>query len=83
MTSEKMTSEEIFNYVRKLELENAVLKTALSEYQEEEERQKHLFESVFGFFPTSPSEQPDEKITPESISEKKSEEKLNGIIICY
>jgi len=82
MTSEKMTSEEIFNYVRKLELENAVLKTALSEYQEEEERQKHLFESVFGFFPTSP-EQPTEKITPESISEKKSEEKLNGIIICY
>jgi len=83
MALEKMISTDVFNYVRKLELENAALKTALSEYQEEEEREKHLFESVFGSFLTSLAEQPAEKITPGSIPEKKSEVKTNGIIICY
>ena len=78
-----MTSEEIFNYVRKLELENAALKAALAEYKDEEEQRIHLIESIFGFFSTSPAEQSAEKITPGSIPEKKSEEKLNGIyIIC-
>ena len=82
MALEKMTSTDVFNYVRKLELENAALKTALAEYQDEEEERTHLSERIFGFFPTSP-EQPAEKITPGSIPEKKSEVKTNGIIICY
>lgn len=75
-----MESTDIFNYVRKLELENGALKTAVAEYRAEEENRKHLFESAFGFLSTSP-EKPAENITPEK-SESKLEGTINGIIIC-
>jgi len=43
-----MESTDIFNYVRKLELENGSLKTALAEYQEDEceEEKEHTKEPV-------------------------------------
>lgn len=61
-----MTSTEIFNYVRKLELENGALKTAVAEYQAEEEKRKNLFDRLFSVS-TSP-EQPIENITPETVN---------------
>jgi len=75
-----MTSTEIFNYVRGLELENEALKTAVAEYQADEESRKNLFEHLFGC--AASREQPAELITPE-IEEKISQVLKNGMyIIC-
>ena len=71
-----MDSTEISNYVRKLEHENGLLKTALAEYKAEDEKRKYLIENFFSFS-TSPEQ------SAENISPEKSEGNINGIIICY